>query len=189
MSVFIYSLHDPETGHLRYVGKAVNTARRLKNHLSRTVFEKSHRASWIKNLKSRGLKPLQFVVEEVSEQGWENREIFYIARAHELGFDLVNGTAGGVSPVFTPETRRRMRESHLGKIPWNKGKICPSLSFSRKGMKFSEDHKRALSDSAKANPTRMSHIKQLSRTGKKDSEETRQKKSESGRLAWERRGS
>jgi len=188
MSVFIYSLHDPETGHLRYVGKANNPIKRLRNHLSRRGLKKSHRDSWIQNLKSRGLKPIQFIVAEVPEVGWQFQEQKFIRGARDLGFDLVNETEGGEGLVNpSSATREKMRASHIGKIPWNKGKLCPIIGSVRKGMIFSESHRKALSDAAKTNPIRMKHIDSLNRIGKKDSEETRKKKSESARTAWQKR--
>ena len=55
MDVFIYSLSDPRTGEIRYVGKTVNLKRRLYGHLYDD--EKTHKSAWIKSLKRLGLKP------------------------------------------------------------------------------------------------------------------------------------
>lgn len=43
-------------------------------------------------------------------------------------------------------TRKRLRESHLGKPGYWKGKKRPDISRMRKGMKFSEEHRKKIGD-------------------------------------------
>ena len=52
--------------------------------------------------------------------------------------------------VADPDTaRKRMSESHIGIIPWNKGKICPHVTKAKKGKSLSEETKRKMSESHK----------------------------------------
>ncbi len=116
--VFIYSLHDPGTGHLRYVGWANNIKKRLAAHLSkaRAVKDTSHRTNWIRKLLSEGKEPLQFLVAEVPKvEGAPPEEIFFIKRARELGFDLVNGSdggEGGINPTESVRAKISFANSH-----------------------------------------------------------------------------
>lgn len=185
-TVFIYSLHDPETGHLRYVGKAKDLQKRLKGHLQAS--EVCHRTNLLKSWKTRGLKPLQFVVAEVPELEWPKWEIFYIARAKELGFDLVNGNAGGKggqSP--SKDTRDKIRASKLGEKNPNFGKKLSPDSIAKRsaavrGIKrkpFSEAHIANLSAALKGRVVWNKGI-----AGPKQSVETVAKRAAANRLTW-----
>jgi hypothetical protein len=91
--VSIYTLSDPETGEVRYVGKAINAEGRLGAHLKDKG--KNHKANWIKGLKARGLVPVMEVLEEVCEFSWQESEMFWIETLKFYGFKLTNLTAGG----------------------------------------------------------------------------------------------
>lgn len=112
--VIIYGLLDPETGELRYVGKTkVSVERRLTNHLCDK--SRNHRTSWIANLKRRGMIPECVIIEECSEDIWEEAEMFYISYFSSLGCNLTNSTKGGdggLGRIPSLETRKKMVESH-----------------------------------------------------------------------------
>lgn len=93
-TTFIYALKDPENGEIRYVGKSDNPKKRLCCHLTRSN-EKCHRASWIKSLASRELKPALEIIDEVPKSEWPQWEVAYIEFFLEQGCELVNGTPGG----------------------------------------------------------------------------------------------
>lgn len=90
---FIYGLRCPLTGLIRYIGKCDSPKERLPAHLRDR--EKNHRTNWITSLKSQGLKPALEVIAEVEHDNWQFWERSYIRLYRCLGFDLVNGTAGG----------------------------------------------------------------------------------------------
>ena len=92
--VFIYTLEDPITNEIRYVGKTNNLKVRYSNHLVEKA--KCHRKNWIKSLKNKGLKPIMKVLDAVPEKEWQFWEIFYISLLKTWGFSLVNGSAGGM---------------------------------------------------------------------------------------------
>lgn len=95
-TVFIYALKDPDTGQIRYVGKAANLKNRIRDHLRGRG--KGYRANWIRSLLVRGLKPVLEVVDEIPEVDWRSWEAAYIEYFRELGCCLVNGTNGGDGP-------------------------------------------------------------------------------------------
>jgi hypothetical protein len=102
--VFIYSLVDPETKQVRYIGKTNNPSRRIYDHLH--AQGKTHRHRWIASLMSKKLPPEIQIIEEVAISSWQEREQYWIAFYRGQGADLVNGTDGGegiISP--TPEIR------------------------------------------------------------------------------------
>lgn len=96
--VFVYTLTDPSTQQIRYVGVTVDLSRRLENHLFQK--EKTHKYNWICGLRKRGLRP---VIEELERipaanlQEWQEAERFWIAYLRSLGFKLMNHSAGGFS--------------------------------------------------------------------------------------------
>lgn len=49
--VYIYSLEDPETGEIRYVGKANNIKSRFYGHLNEKGGKNTHKKNWINFLK------------------------------------------------------------------------------------------------------------------------------------------
>lgn len=115
--VFIYALKCPNTGDVRYIGKAKNVANRFRAHLNRAT-EKNHRACWIRSLKAQGLKPLLEVLDEVSEEFWPQWEVAWIAFFREEGADLVNGDDGGEGGhkrIVSGETRRKLSLAGKGK--------------------------------------------------------------------------
>jgi hypothetical protein len=94
MKYYIYALLDPITGEIRYIGGTNNPKRRKRDHKTR-LNENTHKVAWIKKLKSLGMCPTFFVIEETSIECWEVREQTYITELKALGFDLTNSTKGG----------------------------------------------------------------------------------------------
>jgi len=114
---YIYTLSDPLTGEVRYVGKTTNIKQRFENHLRER--KNTHKINWIKSLAARGLKP-ELCELEVFESGddsdWQNAEKFWISYLRFLGCrlcNLVEGGIGGQSPSI--ETRLKMSKCRLGK--------------------------------------------------------------------------
>ena len=150
-NILIYSLHDPRTGELRYVGKTKKLRARISEHLSRArKGQRTHLSAWLRSLVTVGLMPEMRVIEETSEQLWQARERFWINHFRQSGVRLTNGTEGGeggatcngkkwteerrkhISEKFkghavAPHVRERMRErigkSRLGIPPHNKMQI------------------------------------------------------------------
>lgn len=95
---FIYSLHCPITGDLRYVGKTDDPYQRLKSHISKARGQHltHHCARWIKRLLDAGVKPtMKIMCVLPDESHWQGVEKMMIASARWIGCDITNTTAGG----------------------------------------------------------------------------------------------
>jgi hypothetical protein len=140
-TTFIYTLSDPETNEIRYIGKADDLTRRLSGHLNdRKV---SHKRHWISSLKRRGLKPLIQVIEEVPIDSWGERERYWIDFYRTQGCHLTNTALGGEGGNPSPETKAKIGAAHRGK---KRGKQPPrskewreNLSKAKRGKKQSPE--------------------------------------------------
>jgi hypothetical protein len=112
---YIYTLSDPNTNEVRYVGKTINTKRRYKQHLY-DKRQTSHKHSWIKSLKDIGLKPIMNIIEECNDN-WEEREIYWISKYDNLTNHKLGGNGGDDYKRFIPqESIEKIRQANLGKI-------------------------------------------------------------------------
>ncbi len=194
--MFIYGLFDPITQELRYIGKAINPKNRFNGHLKDNRL--THKGSWIKSLLKNNLKPEMVVLEEVSDDNWQQEEHWWISYMKSLGVRLTNlneGGQGGIRP--SEETRIKMGRGRLGKSPYNKGipwddetkrKISLSL-MGRKNKPHSEETKLKMSLSQKGIPETENarQINSESHKGLHHSSESKKKISESNKgkhLYW-----
>lgn len=114
-TVFIYALCEPGTRTVRYIGKADNPKKRLREHLCKVNDRANHRECWLFSLLSKGLKPEMIILREVPKTDWKMAEERYIRLARGCGMDLTNGTDGGDGCVEnSPDTLKKMRECKLG---------------------------------------------------------------------------
>ena len=93
--VYIYSLSNPISNEVRYIGKSTNIENRYKQHIGRCKKEVTHKCSWIKNLQTENLKPKIEIVDLVESGEWQFWEKYWISQFKSWGFDLVNSTDGG----------------------------------------------------------------------------------------------
>lgn len=94
----IYTLTDPITNEVRYVGKSQNPKKRLYEHIGESKRKcNTEKHFWINYLLSKGYKPVIDVVEECDNSEAEFFEIFYISLFKSWGFNLTNKTIGGLS--------------------------------------------------------------------------------------------
>ena len=93
-TIYIYSLKDPETYQIRYIGKTTNINTRLKSHITRSRHNTYHSARWVQSVIKKGLRPIIELVEECTEENWVEREKYWIAYYREH-FDLTNLLDGG----------------------------------------------------------------------------------------------
>jgi hypothetical protein len=133
--VFIYTLADPETGEIRYVGKAIDLYSRYYGHYKdkRTT----HKASWIQSLKKRGFKPVMEVLEEVvdlDDTAWREAEKFWVENLRFLGCRLTNLQEGGLSGArHCRETIEKMRHAALNRSPEARANNAAAIAL-RKGV-------------------------------------------------------
>jgi group I intron endonuclease len=120
-TIYIYTLTDPITNEIRYVGKTNNLVRRLNAHIKRSKTNKYHSARWINSLIDKGFKPVISIIEECTEKNWEEREIYWIGYYREL-FDLTNvldggghtATYGRLGKPWSEEQKINNRKARLG---------------------------------------------------------------------------
>lgn len=101
----IYGLYHPETGELRYIGKANDSAKRLKSHLRDVNRRMTPLYGWMRSLVKAGLVPCVRVLA-VSDD-WQAKEKELIAKHREEGFRLLNLADGGDEPLCSAETRKK----------------------------------------------------------------------------------
>jgi hypothetical protein len=136
----IYSLNDPITDEVRYIGKTVSELfKRLSSHYRDK--SKSYKTYWIQSLKEKGLKPVIKLVEICLENNWEEREKYWIS-FYRQRTNLTNYLDGGQGQ------QKGYKHSEESK---NKISIASKLNGKCKffnGMKFSEEinNKRACSN-------------------------------------------
>lgn len=177
----IYSLIDPITLKVRYIGVTKNSSnKRLNGHL--TEKSTTHKYYWIKKLKEAGLVPIFNIIEEVPHDQRYDREKYWISVMRSMGCDLVNSTDGGEG-ILNPseETKEKISLWHRNKklSPEHKAKI----GLSKKGNHFNLGIKRGpitairsekLSKALMGNKYALGHRPWL---GKKHSKETIEKMS------------
>lgn len=95
MITYIYSLTDPNTFLVRYVGKSNKPKRRLCSHITRSKELKNHIGNWVRSLLNKGQKPILNILEKVDESVWQEAERKWIKYYRDLGNDLTNFTDGG----------------------------------------------------------------------------------------------
>lgn len=98
--VNIYCLVDPITLEVRYVGKTVGSICKRRNqhvHRAKHLSEKTHKNDWIRSLLDVGERPIVQLIETVTEDVWEEREVYWIAEYAKTG-RLTNYSKGGRQP-------------------------------------------------------------------------------------------
>lgn len=96
----IYTLSDPSTGEVRYVGK---TCKSLSNRYSQHIYSwkrsagkrLSHVNARIKSLAVDNKKPIIELVDTVEDCSWQDAEKGYIRLYKSFGCNLTNLTLGG----------------------------------------------------------------------------------------------
>jgi len=179
---FIYTLTDPRTKVIRYVGKTNNPSVRLALHLSEK--RGTHKNNWIHQLSSLGLRPIMDVIEECADDNWAERERFWIAHFRSVGIPLTNLDSGGNAGKFqSEETKEKIRAKAIGRkhsqesiakmkatkaAGWTPERRA-NYSKVKLGKKHSEETKAKMS---------------ASQSGHKTSEETRRKIGEANRANY-----
>lgn len=93
---FIYTLSDPNTGLVRYIGKTNDIKMRIRRHLSNNSLSSSTKKNnWIISLLRNNQIPIIEMLDEVNSEDIDFYEKFYISLFISWGFDLLNGTEGG----------------------------------------------------------------------------------------------
>lgn len=122
----IYTLSDPKTLEIRYVGKTEKTLKeRLNYHIwdiKRT--KNKHKINWLNSLIKKNLKPEIRLIEEVPFNEWKFWEKYWISQFKIWGFNLLNYHEGGEGysseDVKKLWKNKKYREFHTNRVKGNK---------------------------------------------------------------------
>lgn len=135
-TTFIYTLQDPITNEIKYVGKTNNLKNRLSSHMNTHNRINPTRKAWILDLKSRKLKPIISVLDTVPLKDWQFWESYWIWQLRSWGIALLNGDNGGLgSDRMKDESKKKTASKLLGKFY---GDVKPILCYSKKGVFIKE---------------------------------------------------
>lgn len=95
--IYIYTLTDPRTNEIKYVGKTNDIKKRYRNHIQESIkgLKKTHKHCWIRSLLNINIKPIIDILEEYDGNDWEWLEIMWIGIIKSWGFNLTNIGDGG----------------------------------------------------------------------------------------------
>jgi group I intron endonuclease len=127
----------------QYIGKTTKSVDvRLSQHLSDAKHQNSN-IHFHKAIRKYGIENFHIECLEVSDKLVNLWEIHLILRWQSKapnGYNLTDGGEGNSNP--SEEIRRKNSEAHLGKIPWNKGKIGLQTHSEETKKKISERMKK-----------------------------------------------
>ena len=114
---YIYTLSDPITGYVRYVGKTNSPENREKQHL---LHSNGYKKEWIDKLVLNGLKPVFEVIEKVEGdiKDGDYLEKYYMSLFVTWGFDLFNctGIQGAVQRKIAPPENAEANKLDQAKV-------------------------------------------------------------------------
>lgn len=136
--VYIYTLSDPDSGRVRYVGKANNVSKRLSGHMRDS--RKSNRpvCKWVAKLIVDGKSPVITTISTCTKDNWQEEERKQIALFRLSHDDLLNIADGGDQPGINIEANaengrknaRRIHDDPVAKRIWTlKRNIPHALKF------------------------------------------------------------
>lgn len=124
---YIYSLSDPNTNQIRYVGKSDNPQIRLNEHIRKCKYSNTHKNNWIKSLLNKNLKPVMEILDIVSINDcgfWEN---YWIIMMKTWGFELTNiangGIGGNLGPIVNAKISKKLKNRIFSTETINRMKI------------------------------------------------------------------
>lgn len=141
---YLYTLGDPETGDIRYVGVSIHPFTRLSQH-KRDYRRNQHKFNWLKSINFNPV--FNIVGMECSREEVLEKEKFLIQEYGKI-YKLTNKSNGGELSdgyLLSKETREKLSKSKLGNKNPNYGKHLSEetkrkLSEKNKGKKFSDKH-------------------------------------------------
>lgn len=142
-TIYVFSDH---TTYPKYVGKAKNFKKRIKQHENEDRFRyDTWFYRWLNKQIRLGEAYYVDVLEVCEDNIWQEREKYWIKHLRELGYEICNMTDGGDgnnNQIFSEESNRKKSQHKIGK-PLSK-ETRKKISDSHKGMKMSEETKKKL---------------------------------------------
>lgn len=99
-TTFIYTLSDPDSLKIRYVGKSNNPKKRLYDHLKSYHLTTTHKNNWIKSIVENNKIPILNIIDEVPVDNWQFWEIYWISKLKNEGNNLTNISGGGNGSTY-----------------------------------------------------------------------------------------
>jgi hypothetical protein len=114
---YIYTLSDPSTMEIRYVGQTNEPKRRFNDHISSSVNESSdsydtYKARWIRKIINNNLVPIMSSCSSFEESN--KLEKIYVENLTKDGYRLTNSHVTDVTE-FSLETRKKISSAKKGK--------------------------------------------------------------------------
>jgi len=171
----VYTLSDPRTNQVRYVGVTFRGRKRFNEHMSRAATGgRTHRDCWIRSLLRLDLRPTYQIVEIGQGSDWPEVERRWIAHYRQFA-KLVNLTDGGEGTpgyAMTEEAKERLSLQRKGvpyppgRIPAMKGKrhtteARAKIAAAGTGRKQTESARQKLSIARKGKPLSHEHKARL----------------------------
>jgi len=105
-TIKIYTLEDPIKDEIRYIGMTtLSLNQRLSQHVYDAKLKNSYKAKWLSSLLKKNLKPKIKLLDECSQDEWEDTERMYIAIFKSWGFKLVNLDEGGRGSIINRKNK------------------------------------------------------------------------------------
>lgn len=147
MKIYIYTLSDPDSLQVRYVGKSKKPNNRYSQHLidAKNNKYKCYKDNWIRSLLKTNKKPIIDIIDELESNDWEWLEQYWISQFKAWGFKLTNMTDGGDgnnNQIFSPESliKRSLKLKGI-KRP---NEVIEKIKKSNTGKKLSQETKNKL---------------------------------------------
>jgi hypothetical protein len=133
---YIYALTDPDTGEVRYIGKANSPKKRYIQHCSPGGLRgNTRRQAWLRSLAAKGKRPGVMILEVCLTRDWRVAEVEWIASG--IGTRLTNGTPGGDQPTHA------WKQSRLGHKNGEWQRLVTQASVSARWMRKQGLHEKA----------------------------------------------
>ena len=80
METYIYTLTDPRTNQIKYVGKTNNPYYRFRMHIHEAKNGNTYKQNWIKGLLKSNLEPVFEIIDTIDNKDWMFWEQFWISQ-------------------------------------------------------------------------------------------------------------
>ena len=149
---FIYSLSDPRTNEIRYVGKSDNPKVRLVEHMKKSKYDVTHKNNWINSLKNKNLKPVIEILDVVPITDWGFWEKHWINLLKKQEFELTNIADGGCGGNQGDIVNKKISQALINRTFTNE--TIERMRIGAKNRKLSEEGRKSLSihRTGKGNP-------------------------------------
>jgi len=127
MKYYIYTLSDPISKEIKYIGKTKDLKDRLSRHMTPSNLKNlwTPKTKWLKYLKNNNLKPIMETLDIGDENNIDDLEIYCISQLKQWGIKLKNSTEGGQNPIFKGSKLKKSHKKNLQKTYDKKKKpVC-----------------------------------------------------------------